>query len=115
MVAFSLYRFSVFVNKQDPDVSRQTFLRNLDATDEHLMPSDFGQELAFGIGKIIEPEYGSIVANIVKFDYIDEKSASPNEPRKRNKSKTKIDMVPCGFDHFKGFSRSKVEMFKIPN
>jgi hypothetical protein len=34
MVAFSSYKFSVFVNRQDPDVSRQTFLRNLDEEDE---------------------------------------------------------------------------------
>jgi hypothetical protein len=34
MVAFSSYKFSVFVNRQEPNVSRQTFLRNLDEEDE---------------------------------------------------------------------------------
>ena len=114
MVAFSIYRFSVFINKQDPDVSRQFFLRNLDSENETLTPSDFGNEIAFGIGKPIEPEYGSMVASIVEYYYKDEKTADPNVPRERIKTKRLIDMVPCGFDYFKGFDRAKVNMYNIP-
>ena len=71
MVAFSSYKFGVFVNRQDPDVSRQTFLRNLDEENEQLTPSEFGLELAFGIGKPLLPEYGSLKASLVSFDYED--------------------------------------------
>jgi hypothetical protein len=105
MVAFSSYKFSVFVNRQDPDVSRQTFLRNLDEKDEELTPSKFGLELAFGIGKPLPPEYGSLRANIVTFDYEDDDKSRKNATvsRKRNKDKKKVNMIPCGLDYFKGF------------
>ena len=95
-------------------MSRQSFLRNLDNPTEDLTPSDYGLEIAFGIGQPLQPEYGSIIANIVSFDYDDPKPTNSKGPRKRNKNRTKIDIVPCGFDYFKGFESSKVDMYNIP-
>jgi hypothetical protein len=114
MLAFFIYKFGVFVNKQDPEVSRQSFLRNLDAPGELLTPSDYGLELAFGIGKQIKPEYGSLTANIVSFDYMDSKSTNSTVPRERKKNRIKIDLVPCEFEYFKGFDSAKVDMYNIP-
>ena len=114
MFAFSIYRFEIFVNKKDPDVSRQSFLRNLDAPTEYLTPSDYGFEFAIGIGKPIQPENGSLVANIISFDYLEDKSSNSKMPRKRKKNKTQLDLVPCGFDYFKGFNPEKIDMYNIP-
>jgi hypothetical protein len=41
----------------------------LDLDEEDLTPSDYGLEMAFGIGKPFPPEIGSLKVNIVKFDY----------------------------------------------
>jgi hypothetical protein len=56
-------------------------LRNLDNPKEDLTPSDYGLEIAFGIGKPIQPEYGSLIANIVSFDYVESKSTNSKGPR----------------------------------
>jgi hypothetical protein len=115
MLAFSTYRFRRFILKEDPNVSRQNLLRNLDNPTEFLTPSDYGLEFAIGIGKPIEPEYGSLVANLMSFDYLEDKSINSKIPRKRIKTKTQLDMVPCGFDYFKGFDPAKIDMYNIPN
>jgi hypothetical protein len=70
MFAFSIYKFMTLVNKSDPSVSRQTFLRDLDDPKEILTPSDFGAEVAFGIGKPITPQFGNLTLNMVRYDYV---------------------------------------------
>ena len=62
-------------------MSRQSFLRNLDVPTEYLTPSDFGLELAFGIGKPIDPSYGNLTANIVSYDYLDGNSSDSKGKR----------------------------------
>ena len=46
--AFSLYRTIIFFEKNDPNVSKQGFMRNLDSEDP-INPKDYGFDFAFGL------------------------------------------------------------------
>ena len=54
IIAFSIYRCIVFVTKQDPNLSKQSFTRDLDI-EGPLYPKDFGFNIAFGLKRPIDP------------------------------------------------------------
>ncbi len=54
ILAFATYRTIVFVTRDDPDISKQSYMRNLDREGE-LYPGDFGFQLAFGLEKSLSP------------------------------------------------------------
>ena len=60
ILAFSTYKSIVFVTKQDPNVSKQVFTRDLDH-EGPLYPKDYGFNLAFGLKRPIDPKYGRFV------------------------------------------------------
>jgi hypothetical protein len=50
MLAFTTYRCLVFVTKDDPEVSTQNFMRDLDTADL-FYPGKYGFNIGFGLGK----------------------------------------------------------------
>ena len=57
MLAFSTYRCLVFVTRDGPELSKQSFTRDLDH-EEALLPNNFGFNIAFGLKRPIDPDYG---------------------------------------------------------
>lgn len=82
MVAFSVYRLIIFVNKDDPSVSKQSFMRNLDQ-EGPLAPNDFGFDIAFGLGTPLDRSLGFYTTNLVTFNY----EYNPDGSRTRKKYK----------------------------
>ncbi len=50
LFAFATYRMIILVTRDDPNVSKQSFMRDLDQ-EQPLIPSDYGFNLAFGFQK----------------------------------------------------------------
>jgi hypothetical protein len=64
LFAFTVYRLITFLNKEDPSVSKQSFMRNLDG-ERPLSPNYYGFEIAFGLGGNVEldPSIGYFSVN----------------------------------------------------
>jgi len=54
ILAFSSYKCIVFITKQDPSVSKQSYSRDLDH-EGSLNPKHFGFSIAFGLKRPIDP------------------------------------------------------------
>ena len=68
LLAFATYRTIILVTRNDPNVSKQSYMRDLDGADP-LLPADYGYNLAFGLPKPIDPSYGRYLVNTVTFSY----------------------------------------------
>ncbi len=68
LLAFATYRMIILVTRDDPNVSKQSFMRDLDAEDP-LLPADYGYNLAFGLPKPMDPSFGRYLVNTVTFEY----------------------------------------------
>jgi hypothetical protein len=68
LLAFATYRIIILVTRDNPNVSKQSFMRDLDAV-EPLLPADYGYNLAFGLAKPMDPLFGRYLVNTVTFDY----------------------------------------------
>ena len=68
LLAFATYRMIILVTRDDPNVSKQSFVRDLDAEDP-LLPADYGYNLAFGLAKPMDFSFGKYIVNTVTFDY----------------------------------------------
>ena len=64
ILAFGIYRCIAFVNKQDPSLSKQSFMRDLDS-EGPMLPSKYGFNIGFGLKREIDPRYGSFNVNKV--------------------------------------------------
>ena len=54
ILAFTIYRGFILINRINPDVSQQSFLRDLNF-EEPFRPQDYGFDFAFGIGYPLDP------------------------------------------------------------
>jgi hypothetical protein len=68
ILAFTTYRLIVLATKSDPEVSKQSFMRDLDASPP-LKPGDYGFNIAFGIGKPLDMSYGKFIVSTVSFGF----------------------------------------------
>ena len=68
LLAFATYRMIILVTRDDPSVSKQSFMRDLDAEDP-LLPADYGYNLAFGLAKPMDLSFGKYIVNTVTFEY----------------------------------------------
>ena len=68
LLAFATYRMIILVTRDDPNVSKQSFMRDLDAEDP-LLPVDYGYNLAFGLAKPMDSSFGKYIVNSVTFDF----------------------------------------------
>ena len=109
MIAFSIKQLYVFVNKQDPTVSTQVYLADLNKADA-LVPQKYGYDIAFGLNKTLDPSIGYFTFNQVNFNYV----AQPDGSVSRIKSRIPLQFVPCGNDFFKGFNQTTIDMYSIP-
>ncbi|TNV83940.1 hypothetical protein FGO68_gene12437 [Halteria grandinella] len=109
MIAFTIYRLIIFVNKDDPSVSKQSFLRNLDGEDP-LHPNEYGFNLAFGLGVPMDRSIGYYTANLVTFNY----EFKEDGTRERKKYKKSMPLDYCGNSSFQGLNASQVSMYGIP-
>lgn len=110
LLAFATYRMIILVTRDNPNVSNQSYMRNLDL-EPPLIPADFGYDLAFGLPKVIDPTIGKYIVNRVAFDYVTDNSTGI---RKRIKSRTPVNFSLCENRQFLGFNQSKVAMYGIP-
>lgn len=62
MMAFSIYRSIIFISKDDPEVSKQEFMRNLDH-ENAVNPRKYGFDIAFGLDKQLDPTFGYVTVN----------------------------------------------------
>ena len=85
LLAFRIYRCIAFINRSDPNLSKQSFMRDLDS-EEPLIPSRFGFNIGFGLRRDIDPTYGKFIALKVSQNYV-----NINGTRTRVKSKQKVD------------------------
>lgn len=69
MLAFTIYRLIICVNKQEANVSKQSFMRDLD-TEDPLYPNQYGFEMAFGQGVPMDRSIGYYSASMVSFNYV---------------------------------------------
>ena len=58
--AFSIYRCITFINRLDPNLSKQSFMRDLDS-EGPLLPSKYGFNIGFGLKRDIDPTYGRFI------------------------------------------------------
>jgi hypothetical protein len=110
LLAFATYRMIILVTRDDPNVSKQSFMRDLDVEDP-LLPADYGYNLAFGLPKPMDPSFGLYVVNTVSFDYYTNETTGV---RRRFKTRTPVNVTPCEDRQFLGFNQSKVSMYGIP-
>ena len=68
LLAFATYRMIILVTRDNPNVSKQSFMRDLDV-ENPLLPADYGYNLAFGLPNPMDPSFGLYVVNTVSFDY----------------------------------------------
>ena len=64
LLAFATYRMIIMVTRDNPNVSKQSFMRDLDAEDA-LIPADYGYNMAFGLPKLMDPSFGRYLVNTV--------------------------------------------------
>lgn len=89
MLAFSAYRCVVFVTRDGPELSKQSFTRDLDH-EEALVPRDYGFNIAFGLKRPIDPNYGQFLVYKVTQQY-----SYVNGVKSKTKSKQKLEIIPC--------------------
>ena len=53
---------------ENPEVTKQGFIRNLDIEDE-FKPMDYGFDLAFGTGMDLDPSIGYYDVNLLHYKY----------------------------------------------
>jgi hypothetical protein len=109
LLAFAVYRMMILVTRDDPEVSKQSFMKDLDA-EPALIPSDFGFEVAFGLSRDLDPTIGRYVVNTVAFDYIQNVTGI----RQRVKDRSPVNITQCEDKRFLGFNQTKVSMYGIP-
>lgn len=68
MLAFSLDKLFIFVNKQNPNISTQVYLADLNVA-EAMRPTDYGYDIAFGLNKTLDPSIGYFSFMHVNFNY----------------------------------------------
>ena len=93
LLAFASYRLFILTTRLDPDVSKQSFIQDLDIEPAMIL-DDYGFNLAFGLKNPLEPSVGSFVVNRVHNNYIYTKDGK----RKRNKTRTDVNFQNCGHD-----------------
>ena len=66
--AYAIYKCYNLVNKINPNISKQSFMRDL-SVEPQLEPASYGFDLAFGIGKTLDPSIGYYSASLVYYYY----------------------------------------------
>ncbi len=91
-------------------MSKQSFTRDLDH-EGPLYPKDFGFNIAFGLKRPIDPQYGKFIVSKVTQQYVYDKGQ-----KSRIKTKKPLDFIPCGnaTSQFQGFNETKKFMYGIP-
>ncbi len=62
MAAFLISRLLTFINKSNPNVSKQNYIMDLDK-EQTLVPKEYGFEFAFGLNKSFDATIGNLVVN----------------------------------------------------
>jgi hypothetical protein len=69
LLAFAVYRLFILTTRLDPDVSKQSFISDLDLEPAMIL-DEFGFNLAFGLKNPLDPSVGHFVVNRVHNNYI---------------------------------------------
>ena len=103
LMSFGFYKFIILIYRINPDVSQQSFLRDLDKEPD-FRPyqesirghSSFngtnsirGFDFSFGVGRPIPPSIGFFTVNEVEVNYVKESNT-------KEKVKRPLEYAPCG-------------------
>ena len=107
LIVYAVYRCNILFNRIDPQVSKQSFMRNLDL-EGAIKPGEMEFDFAFGIGVPLDPSIGYYSASIVHF-YYEEK----NGTTVRTKEKIPLLIEKCTTDNFNYPNKEEITMFGI--
>jgi hypothetical protein len=97
LIAFTIYKFIVLVERIDPDVSKKDNRQDLGEAGK-FFPNEMGFDFSVGMrGGPIPPEYGYFLIRQINF-YYDQDPETGETVRK--KAKTALDLVTCGSSNF---------------
>lgn len=98
ILAYAVYRGFILVTLGDTNVSKKSGFRNLDETGV-FYPQDMGFDLAFGVGKPIDPTYGNIAAKLINFYYTNGTNSDGSQVRIKERITLDIDLCSnAGFN-----------------
>ena len=69
LLAFTSYRLFILMSRLDPDVSKQSFIQDLDAEPAMIL-DEYGFNLAFGLKNTLEPSVGHFLVSRVHYNYV---------------------------------------------
>ena len=70
LLAYSIYRGVILINKMNPDVSKKSFLRDLNLAGE-FQPYESGFNFAFNTKKSIDPTIAYFTVRLIDYYYTD--------------------------------------------
>lgn len=91
--AYAIYRGVILINKMNPEVSKKSFLRDLNLAGE-FHPADSGFNFAFQTTKPIDTSIAYFTVKLIDYYYTDKILA--NGARERLKTKTDLPFSICG-------------------
>lgn len=68
VLAYGIFRTHIWLNKMNPDVSKKSFLRDLNVA-ENYRPQDLGFDFAFSPNRELDPTVFQLTASFVNFYY----------------------------------------------
>jgi hypothetical protein len=110
ILAFTVFRFYVMVNRLYPTITQQTQMRDLNF-EEPYRPQDKGFDFAFGLGAPLDPSYGTFSVNEVHFFFTNNTLA--NSERERVKEKKTVTLVECGTKYFNYAKKDELRLYGI--
>lgn len=92
VLVFGVYRSFIMVNRINPDVSKKSFLRDLNVA-ENYSPQDLGFDFAFSPNAPLDPTIFTLTAKFVNYYYV----ADPLNPGEyvRKRDKIPLDYALC--------------------
>lgn len=69
LLAFAAYKMEILVSKKGSDVSKQSFIKDLNVEPEMIL-SEYGFNVAFGLKKPLDPSIGKFIAYRVIYSHI---------------------------------------------
>ncbi|CDW84258.1 UNKNOWN [Stylonychia lemnae] len=112
ILAYAIYRAFILVTLGDTQISKKSFLRDLDTVGP-FSPQNQGFDFAFGIGKPLDPTYGNIGVRLINFYYTNETDANGNKIRIKDRINLDIDL--CNNTGFNFTDQYSVKQFGILN
>lgn len=99
LLAYAIYKCYILLNRINPEINKKSLIRDLNMAGPYV-PTDFGFDLAFGVGQPIDPTIGFYTAQYVQFVYVENPAGSGILKKKKIKTTMNIDYCNNGYFNY---------------